>query len=80
MIYILMIIPPLAAIAALVAAVKKGFNKEAMIVAAVITMAINMFAIHKVTMYGLLCTVTIPLALAYVLICLALSIKENKEQ
>lgn len=76
--YILFFLPPVVAVAVLLVAIKNGFNKQAFMVSAGITMVINMFAMHKLTWYGLLCTLTIPLAAIYVLICLWLSVKERR--
>ena len=75
---ILLLIPPAVAIAVLVIAIKKGFNKQAFMVSAGITMVINMFTIHNATWYGLMCTLTVPLAGIYVLICLFLSVMERR--
>lgn len=72
------LIPPIAAIIVLIVAIKNGFNKQAFFVAAGITMLINMFTMHDATWYGFLCTLTIPLAGIYVLICLVLSIREHR--
>lgn len=74
----ILLVPPLAAIIVLIVAIKNGFNKQAFFVSAGITMLINMFTMHNATWYGFLCTLTIPLAGIYVLICLALSIKERR--
>ncbi len=74
-----MFLPPFLAIAVLVTAIINGFNKQAFFVAAGITMVINMFAMHYLTLYGFLCTLTIPLAGIYVAICLVLSIRERRD-
>lgn len=79
MAYVLMFLPPVAAIIILIVAIKKGFNKEAFFVSAGITMVINMFALNKLTIYGLLCTLTIPLSAIYVIICLFLSLREHRD-
>ncbi|SCJ82569.1 Uncharacterised protein [uncultured Eubacterium sp.] len=76
--YIIFFLPPVAAMIVLLIAIKNGFNKQAFVVSAGITMVINMFAIHKLTWYGLICTLTVPLAAIYVLICLWLSIRERR--
>lgn len=76
--YYLMLLLPIIAIIILIVAIRKGFSKQAFFVAAGITMVINMFAIHYVTWYGLLCTITIPFAAIYVLICLFISIKTHR--
>lgn len=77
--YIIFFLPPAVAVIVLLIAIKNGFNKQAFMVAAGITMVINMFAIQRLTLYGLLCTLTVPLAAIYVLICLWLSIRERRE-
>lgn len=76
--YIVFFLPPVVAVIVLIIAVKNGFNKQAFMVSVGITMVINMFALNKLTWYGLLCTLTVPLAAIYVLICLWLSIKERR--
>lgn len=76
--YILLFLPPVVAVAVLLVAIKNGFNKQAFMVSAGITMVINMFALSRLTLYGLLCTLTIPLAAIYVLLCLWLSIRERR--
>lgn len=76
--YILLFLPPAAAVIVLLAAMKSGFNKQAFMVSAGITMVFNMFMLHKLTLYGLLCTLTVPLAAIYVLLCLWLSIRERR--
>lgn len=76
--YILFFLPPAAAVIVLIAALKSGFNKQAFLVSAGITMVINMFAIHSLSWYGLLCTLTLPLAGIYVAICLVLSLREHR--
>lgn len=76
--YIVFFLPPLVAVIVLLVAMKNGFNKQAFMVSAGITMVINMFGLYKLTWYGLICTVTVPLAAVYVLICLWLSIKERR--
>ena len=63
--YIVFFLPPVVAVIVLLVAIKNGFNKQAFMVSAGITMVINMFAMHKLTWYGLLCTLTVPLAAAY---------------
>lgn len=70
---------PVAAIIVLLVALKKGFNKSAFIVSAGITMVINMLLMEKLSIYGFICCLTIPLAVIYVLICLALSIMERRK-
>lgn len=74
-----MLLPPAAAVIILIVAIKKGFNKQAFFVSAGVTMLINMFTMHDATWYGFLCTLTIPLAGIYVMICLGLSIKERRD-
>lgn len=69
---------PLLALIVLLIAIKNGFNKSAFIVSLGATMVINMFALHHLTWYGFLCTLTVPLAGLYVVICLALSIQERR--
>lgn len=76
--YLLLFLPPAAAVAVLVIALRKGFNKQAFFVSAGITMVINMFAVHRLTIYGLICTLTLPLAGIYVAICLVLSVLERR--
>lgn len=80
MTYFLIFLPPVAAVAVLLVALKKGFNKQAFVVAAGIAMVIAMFAMHKLTLYGLICVLTIPLAVIYVAICLVLSLLERREK
>lgn len=77
--YIILATPIIVALAALAFAMKQGFNKQAFFVAAGITMIINMFTIHHVTLFGFLCTLIIPLAAIYIGICLFLSIRERRE-
>ncbi len=72
------LLPPIVAITVLVVAIKKGFNKQAFVVSAGVTMLISMFTMHNATWYGFICTLTIPLAGIYVAICLGLSIKERR--
>lgn len=76
---VLLLLPPAAAVIILIVAIKKGFNKQAFFVSAGVTMLINMFTMHDATWYGFLCTLTIPLAGIYVMICLGLSIKERRD-
>jgi len=76
--YVLFFLPPALALIAFIAAIKRGFNKAAFFVSAGITMIINMFAIHSLTWYGLICTLTIPFAGIYIVICLVLSIQEHR--
>ena len=76
--YLLFFLPPALVLIVFIAAMKHGFNKAAFFVSVGITMIINMFAIHHLTWYGLLCTLTIPLAGIYVVICLVLSIQEHR--
>ena len=76
--YFLLFLPPFLAIAVLVAALKNGFHKGAFFVSAGVTMVIAMFLMDKVSLYGLLCIITIPLATIYVVICLVLSLLERR--
>lgn len=69
---------PIVAIAVLVIEFKKGFNKQALIVSAGITMVINMLLMERLSLYGFLFFLTVPLALIYIAICLILSVLERK--
>lgn len=77
--YILFLLPPVVSIIVLIIAIKKGFNKSALYISIGITMLINMFAMHHLTLYGFLCTLTIPLTVIYLIICFFLSISERRE-
>lgn len=69
---------PVAAVIVLLIALKKGFNRQAFIVSAGITMVINMLLMERLSMYGFIFFLTVPLAVIYVVICLVLSLVENK--
>ncbi|MGN8764593.1 hypothetical protein [Hornefia butyriciproducens] len=45
----------------------RNFNKHVLLMAAAVTMLINMFAMHYVTWLGLCLTVSLPLSVVYVL-------------
>ncbi len=69
---------PVAAVIVLLIALKKGFNRQAFIVSAGITMVINMLLMERLSMYGFIFFLTVPLAVIYVVICLVLSLVEKK--
>lgn len=69
---------PVAAVIVLLIALKKGFNRQAFIVSAGITMVINMLLMERLSMYGFIFFLTVPLAVIYVVICLVLCLVEKK--
>ncbi len=80
MITIIALSPIIASVAVLVYALRHGFNKTALYASAGLAMVITMFAMkYSGTWYSFLMGLTVPFAVAYVLICLYLSVKEDRD-
>ena len=78
---IFMFAPIVISIGVLIFAMKKGFNKTALYLSAAVAMVAAMFIMkYNGTWYGFFCALTIPFAATYVLICLFLSIQEDRER
>ncbi len=74
-----MLLPIAASIIILLYALKKGFDKTAFFLSAAIAMVIAMFMMkHNATWYGILLALTVPLAVSYLIICLFLSLQEDR--
>ncbi len=76
---VLMLAPIVAAILILIFDLRRGINKRAFYISAIITMAIAMFAMKRVgTWYAFLFSVTVPLALLYTGCCFYMSLRAGK--
>ena len=68
MLYILILLAcSVAAMVIFFVTLVRNFNKHVLLMAAAVTMLINMFAMHYVTWLGLCLTVSLPLSVVYVL-------------
>jgi hypothetical protein len=79
--FLIMISPIVVSVAVLIYALRKGFNKTALVISAAVAMVSEMLVVRYISdsWYAFLFSLTVPLAVTYVLICLYLSIKANKE-
>ena len=74
-----MFLPIVASVVILLYTLKKGFDKKAFFLSAAIAMVIAMFMMkHNATWYGLMLALTVPLAVSYLVICLFLSLQEDR--
>ena len=74
-----MLLPIVASLLILLYALKKGFDKTAFFLSAAIAMVIAMFMMEQnATWYGILLALTVPLAVSYLIICLFLSLREDR--
>ena len=73
--------PIIISVIVLIYALRRSFNKRALIVSAAITMVVEMMMMkNNDTWYVFLFSLTVPLAVSYVAICLVLSIMERREK
>ena len=71
--------PIIISVIVLIFALRKSFNKKALAVSAAITMVVEMLMMKSNdTWYVFLFSLTVPLAVSYVAICLVLSIRERR--
>lgn len=72
--------PIIISVIVLIYALRRSFNKRALVVSAAITMVVEMLMMkNNDTWYVFLFSLTVPLAVSYVAICLVLSIMERRE-
>ena len=75
--------PIIISVIVLIYALRRSFNKRALIVSAAITMVVEMMMMmmkNNDTWYVFLFSLTVPLAVSYVAICLVLSVLERIEK
>lgn len=73
--------PIIISVIVLIYALRRSFNKRALIVSAALTMITEMMMMkNNNSWYVLLFSLTVPLAISYVVICLVLSIMERREK
>ena len=74
-----MFLPIIGSLIIFLYAIKKGFDKTAFFISASIAMVVAMFMMkNDATWYGIMLALTVPLAVSYLVICLILSIKEDR--
>ena len=73
--------PIIISVIVLIYALRKSFNKRALIVSAAMTMITEMMMMkNNDTWYVFLFSLTVPMAASYVIICLVLSVLERIEK
>lgn len=81
MMLIVMLAPIIVSVAVLIYALVKGFNKTALIISAAVAMVAEMLIMkHNDSWFAFFFALTVPLAVSYVVICLYLSVKEDRER
>lgn len=74
-----MLLPIIAAVIILVFALIRGFDKTALALSLSIAMVIAMFIMkYNGTWYSIIFALTVPLAVSYLIICMFLSMREDK--
>lgn len=75
-----MLLPIIGSVIILLFALIKGFDKTALALSASIAMVIAMFMLkNDASWYGIMMALTVPLAFSYLVICLFLSLREDRE-
>ena len=76
---LIMLAPIIVSVGVLIFALRKGFNKTALIISASVAMVAEMMIMkYNNSWYAFLFALTVPLAACYVVICLYLSVMENR--
>lgn len=76
---LIMLAPIIVSVGVLIYALRKGFNKTALIVSAAVAMVSEMFIMkYNDSWYAFLFALTVPLAVSYVVICMYLSVREDR--
>ncbi|MGN0712350.1 MAG: hypothetical protein ACI4LJ_01115 [Anaerovoracaceae bacterium] len=76
---LIMLAPIIVSVGVLIYALRRGFNKTALIVSASVAMVSEMFIMkYNDSWYTFLFALTVPLAVSYVVICMYLSVKEDR--
>ena len=78
---LILLAPVIVSVGVLIYALRKGFNKTALIISAAVAMVSEMFIMkYNDSWYAFLFALTVPLAVTYVVICMYLSVKEDRER
>ena len=78
---LILLAPIIVSVCVLIYALRKGFNTTALIVSASVAMVSEMFIMkYNDSWYAFLFALTVPLAVTYVVICMYLSVKEDRSR